>query len=33
MSGVATVPGRGRKPKPQETKKASGNKGKRPLNE
>lgn len=32
MSGLATVPGRGRKPKPQETKKATGNKGKRPLN-
>ncbi len=32
MSGVAAVPGRGRKPKPQETKRASGNKGKRPLN-
>ncbi|QNH52890.1 hypothetical protein HWI77_06895 [Acinetobacter venetianus] len=31
MSGVATVPGRGRKPKPQETKKTLGNKGKRPL--
>ena len=32
MSGVANVPGRGRKLKPQETKKASGNKGKRLLN-
>ncbi|MDR7015057.1 phage terminase small subunit P27 family [Acinetobacter sp. 3657] len=32
MSGIASVPGRGRKPKPQETKKASGNKGKRLLN-
>ncbi|MCH7337120.1 phage terminase small subunit P27 family [Acinetobacter sp. NIPH 2699] len=32
MSGIASVPGRGRKPKPQETKQASGNKGKRLLN-
>ena len=32
MSGIASVPGRGRKPKPQEVKKASGNPGKRPLN-
>ncbi|AUX84870.1 phage terminase small subunit P27 family [Acinetobacter sp. ACNIH2] len=32
MSGIASVPGRGRKPKPQETKKANGNPGKRPLN-
>lgn len=32
MSGVAAVPGRGRKAKPQEMKRASGNPGKRPLN-
>ncbi len=32
MGGVASVPGRGRKAKPVETKRASGNPGKRPLN-
>lgn len=32
MGGIASVPGRGRKPKPVETKRASGNAGKRPLN-
>lgn len=32
MGGVSSVPGRGRKPKPQETKLASGNPGRRPLN-
>lgn len=32
MSGVAAVPGRGRKAKPQEVKRAAGNPGKRPLN-
>lgn len=32
MGGIASVPGRGRKSKPQEQKKASGNPGKRPLN-
>ncbi len=32
MGGVASVPGRGRKAKPQEQKRASGNPGKRPLN-
>lgn len=32
MGGVASVPGRGRKSKPVETKRASGNPGKRPLN-
>lgn len=32
MGGIASVPGRGRKPKPQETKRANGNPGKRPLN-
>ena len=32
MGGVAAVPGRGRKAKPQEVKKANGNPGGRPLN-
>lgn len=32
MSGVAAIPGRGRKPKSVETKRANGNPGKRPLN-
>lgn len=32
MGGIASVPGRGRKSKPQEQKKESGNPGKRPLN-
>ncbi|SAL65530.1 hypothetical protein AWB68_03630 [Caballeronia choica] len=32
MSGVATVPGRGRKPKPTARKIAAGNPGKRMLN-
>lgn len=32
MSGIAAVPGRGRKPKPQELKRMSGNPGKRALN-
>lgn len=32
MSGIASVPGRGRKAKPQEMKRANGNPGKRPLN-
>lgn len=32
MSGIASVPGRGRKAKPQEVKKTNGNPGKRPLN-
>jgi len=32
MGGVASIPGRGRKSKPDETKRASGNPGKRPLN-
>lgn len=32
MGGIASVPGRGRKPKPQEAKKASGNPSRRPLN-
>lgn len=33
MGGIATVPGRGRKPKPTARKKAAGNPGKRKLNE
>lgn len=33
MGGVATVPGRGRKPKPTARKKAAGNPGRRALNE
>jgi P27 family predicted phage terminase small subunit len=32
MGGIATVPGRGRKPKPTARKKAAGNPGKRKLN-
>ena len=32
MGGVSSVPGRGRKPKPQEAKRAAGNPGRRPLN-
>lgn len=32
MGGVASIPGRGRKAKPQEVKKANGNPGGRPLN-
>lgn len=32
MGGIASIPGRGRKPKPQEDKKARGNPGNRPLN-
>ncbi|WP_151732530.1 phage terminase small subunit P27 family [Acinetobacter ursingii] len=32
MGGIASIPGRGRKAKPQEAKKANGNPGKRPLN-
>lgn len=33
MGGIATVPGRGRKPKPTARKKAAGNPGKRVLND
>ncbi|MRV72552.1 phage terminase small subunit P27 family [Duganella sp. FT92W] len=33
MGGIATVPGRGRKPKPTARKKAAGNPGKRALND
>lgn len=33
MGGIATVAGRGRKPKPTARKKAAGNPGKRPLND
>lgn len=32
MGGLAAIPGRGRKAKPQETKKSAGNPGGRPLN-
>ncbi|MHA3098413.1 phage terminase small subunit P27 family [Acinetobacter brisouii] len=32
MGGIASIPGRGRKSTPQETKRAKGNPGKRPLN-
>ena len=33
MVGIATIPGRGRRPKPTQQKIAAGNPGKRPLNE